>query len=400
MRNLVKEYIESGKSFDDLKNEYGINVNEFDNLICLNYDQIESPKSPNIVRQCQGIVLDKNTLEIVHYPFFRFFNLDEMPEERQKFNWNNAFGLQKIDGSLFGIFCYNGVWYITTRSQVGGMNKINIADLTFGKIFDMAINDSRDEFFAKLSPELDYTFELVSPYNKIVTFYPEPALYIIGVRDKTNEFKEINVSEIYDDLPEYIKHPEFFSIKDPNGDFIGFEQMKMMANGLENPTDEGFVVVDYSSYNDEFGYYPRIKVKNGSYVALHHLRGTMDNGDLNYGSILEIVWKNEQDEVLANFPEFQPFFDEVMIKFANFDEAFSNDYTKLCDAGFFKMSMEDRAIPENKKNFAMAVKDSKFKNFFFNMWNKGRTFKEDVENSCALHPKYFKKLWEEYVSKF
>jgi hypothetical protein len=169
---------------------------------------------------------------------------------------------------------------------------------------------------------------------------------------------------------------------------------------LENPTDEGFVVVDYSSYNDEFGYYPRIKVKNGSYVALHHLRGTMENGDLNYGAILEIVWKNEQDEVLANFPEFQPFFDEVMIKFANFDEAFSNDYTKLCDAGFFKMSMEEREERENKKNFAMAVKDSKFKGFLFNMWNKGRTFIEDVENSCAIHPKYFRKMWEEYVSKY
>lgn len=52
MINLIKEYIESGNSFEDLKTEYGINVNEFDNLICLNYDQIESPKSPNIVRQC------------------------------------------------------------------------------------------------------------------------------------------------------------------------------------------------------------------------------------------------------------------------------------------------------------------------------------------------------------
>ena len=150
MRNLVKEYIESGKSFEDLKTEYGINVNEFDNLICLNYNQIESPKSPNIVRQCRGIVLDKDTLEIVHYPFFRFFNLDEMPEERQKFNWNNAFGLQKIDGSLFGVFCHNGVWHITSRSQIGGFNKVTIGMLTFGDIFDMAIKGSRDEFFAKL----------------------------------------------------------------------------------------------------------------------------------------------------------------------------------------------------------------------------------------------------------
>jgi hypothetical protein len=400
MRNLVKEYIESGKSFDDLKNEYAISVNEFDNLICLTYDQIESPKSPNIVRQCRGIVLDKNTLEIVHYPFFRFFNLDEMPEERLKFNWNNAFGLQKIDGCLFGAFNYNNVWYITTRSQIGGMNFASNGMLTFSNIFDMAIKDAREDFFAKLNPELDYTFELVSPYNKIVTPYPEPALYIIGVRDKANDFKEMNISEIYNSLPEYIRHPELFSIKDPHGDFIGFEQMKALANGLENPTDEGFVVVDYSSYNDEFGYYPRIKVKNNSYVALHHLRGANETSGLSYGSILEIVWNNEQDEVISNLPALQPFFDEVMIKFANFDEAFSNDYTKLCDAGFFKMSMEERVIPKNKKNFAMAVKDSKFKNFFFNMWLKDRTFKEDVENNCSIHFKYFKKMWEDYVSKF
>ena len=46
MRNLVKEYIESGKSFDDLKNEYGININEFDNLICLN----SSLQQPHEVR--------------------------------------------------------------------------------------------------------------------------------------------------------------------------------------------------------------------------------------------------------------------------------------------------------------------------------------------------------------
>jgi hypothetical protein len=48
----------------------------------------------------------------------------------------------------------------------------------------------------------------------------------------------------------------------------------------------------------------------------------------------------------------------------------------------------------------MAVKDSKFKNFFFNMWLKDRTFKEDVENNCSIHFKYFKKMWEDYVSKF
>lgn len=97
---------------------------------------------------------------------------------------------------------------------------------TFGDIFNMAIKESREDFFAKLDPELDYTFELVSPYNKVVTPYSESALYIIGVRDKTNNFKEINIREVYDSLPEYIKHPELFSIKDSNGNFIGFEALK------------------------------------------------------------------------------------------------------------------------------------------------------------------------------
>ena len=397
MINLIKEYIESGNSFEDLKTEYSINVNEFDNLICLNYDQIESPKSPNIVRQCRGIVLDKDTLEIVHYPFFRFFNLDEMPEERQKFNWNNAFGLQKIDGSLFGVFNFKGKWYITTRSQIGGLNKVNIGMFTFGDIFNMAIKESREDFFAKLDPELDYTFELVSPYNKVVTPYSESALYIIGVRDKTNEFKEINIREVYDKLPEYIKHPELFSIKDSNGNFIGFEEMKALANGLENPTDEGFVVVDYSSYNDEFGYYPRIKVKNGSYVALHYLRGSMESGAMNYGGILEIIWKNEQDEVLANFPEFKLFFDEVKEKFDNFMEAEKIAEEKV--AMYWKVPIEERNEASIKKSFALTI-DKRWALFFFGMFKEGKTFREWIELQTYKYKNYYKKLWEEYVSKF
>ena len=104
MKNLVKEYINSGKSFDDLKQEFGISCNIFDNLICLTYSQIDSPKTAPIVRQCRGLILDKNTLDIVHYPFFRFYNFEEVLEERSKFNWSKAFALEKVDGSLCGVF--------------------------------------------------------------------------------------------------------------------------------------------------------------------------------------------------------------------------------------------------------------------------------------------------------
>lgn len=119
MRNLVKEYINSGKSWDELHNEYGIGVNEFDNLTCLNYDQIESPKTAPIVRQCRGIVLDSNTLDIVYYPFFRFYNSDEVLDEHSLFNFNSnkIYALQKLDGSLFGVTA-NGT-YVPDHKWVG-----------------------------------------------------------------------------------------------------------------------------------------------------------------------------------------------------------------------------------------------------------------------------------------
>ena len=403
MKNLVKAWIESGKTFDDLKTEFGINVNEFDNLICLNYDQIDSPKTANIVRQCRGIVLDKNTLEIVHYPFFRFFNLDEVLEERQKVNWDNAVATTKIDGSLFGVFYANNKWNICTRSQIGGTNILTIGMISFGDLFDMAIKPyTRDEFFAKLNPEIDYTFELTSPYNQIVTPYETTNLWLIGGRDKCNEFKELQFNQIYKEfdteLKNLIKIPEIYPIIDQNtGKFRGFEELKMFANNCPNPTDEGFVVVDYSSYNDEFGYFPRVKVKNSSYVALHHLRGTIDNGAMNYGGILEIIWKNEQDEVLANFNQFKNFFDEVEMKYKKFIEEFS---TALNDvAFFFLIPVDKRADKETKKAFALAI-NKKFSGFLFSMFNKGLNFKEMVELEAAKNKNYFKKFWEDYVSKY
>jgi hypothetical protein len=397
MRNLVKEYIESGKTFKDLENEFAISASEFGNLICLNYSQIDSPKTADIVRQSRGIILDKNTLEIVHYPFFRFYNLDEVLEERTKFNWNNAFGLEKIDGSLFAVTWYKDNWVIATRGQIGGFNKVSIGMFTFGDIFDQAVGGNRDEFFAHLDKNIDYTFELVSPMNKIVTPYAEPALYLIGARDKSNDFQEINIKTLKSSLPEYIKFPKEFKLIDSNGNFIGFEQMKMKANGLERPTDEGFVVVDYTSYNSEFGYFPRMKVKNSSYVALHHMRGTFENGALNYGGILEIIRKGEKDEVLANFKEFEPFFDEVETKWTRFTQAINVAIESVED--FWKIIPEERLLPQNKKNFALSI-DKRFQTFLFIMFNKNFTWDETLEYLAATNKNYNKKLWEDFVSKF
>ena len=88
MINFLKEYLQN-HSLEDLKNEYGIKSSEYEGLVIFSYSQIDSPKTDPIVRMSRGIVLEKDTWEIVAYPFYRFFNFEEVLEERNKFNWDN-----------------------------------------------------------------------------------------------------------------------------------------------------------------------------------------------------------------------------------------------------------------------------------------------------------------------
>lgn len=405
MKNLIKEYFQSGKSFEDLKNEFGISSNSFDGMTVLNYSQIDSPKTNCLVRLCRGIIVENNTMNIVHYPFYRFYNFDEVIEERQKFNWNHAVATQKIDGSLFGVFYHGDKWYISSRSQIGGMNKTNFGEITFGDIFDKAVYPfTRDEFFACLDKNIDYTFELVSPYNQIVTPYADCNIYLIGLRNKTNNFKEISLIEAKNIEhiaalinAEIIKMPKIIPLVDENGKFRGFEEMKQLAEAGD-ATDEGFVVVDWSSYDNNAEAFPRVKVKNSSYVALHHLRGTVENGSLNYANILNIVFKNEQAEVLATFPAYKKFFDEVEEKFNKFLYEFNESFENVKD--FFKLSAEARLNKDIKKEFAMKI-NKKFSTFLFFMFNKNINSINDALNVMSNDKdSFWKSFWENYISKY
>ena len=84
-----------------------------------------------------------------------------------------------------------------------------------------------------------------------------------------------------------------------------FEAVKKLNEGMINKVEkEGFVVVDYSTIDSDSMSFPRTKVKNSSYVALHHLRSSIDGEDegMSYHKILNIIFKHEDDEFLAVLP--------------------------------------------------------------------------------------------------
>lgn len=70
----------NGGNLELLEEQLGIKSNcHEDGRVILNYDQINSPKNNDLVRECRGLVLDKNNnWELVARSFSRFFNLGEI----------------------------------------------------------------------------------------------------------------------------------------------------------------------------------------------------------------------------------------------------------------------------------------------------------------------------------
>lgn len=60
-----------------LTEEYAISVKKVDDLLVLNYNQIDSPKTHPLVIECRSLILESETLKVVSRGFDRFFNIYE-----------------------------------------------------------------------------------------------------------------------------------------------------------------------------------------------------------------------------------------------------------------------------------------------------------------------------------
>src|SRR4051794_28804169 len=119
----TKKYLLDGGSLESLHNDLGIRICKHPQglpLVILNYNQINSPKSHPIVRECRQLIFEESPAwNIVARSFFRFFNWGEMKEEMPLFEWEGCWSSAKEDGSLLNLFNYDGDWHIATRASFG-----------------------------------------------------------------------------------------------------------------------------------------------------------------------------------------------------------------------------------------------------------------------------------------
>ncbi len=75
---LVLDYLNSGKTFDDLWEDHHVNASiiGLNGKVSLNYDQIEAKNEDELAQQCRGLIIRNvdGIYKAVAVPFYRFFN--------------------------------------------------------------------------------------------------------------------------------------------------------------------------------------------------------------------------------------------------------------------------------------------------------------------------------------
>ena len=106
------------------------------NLMLLCYT-INSDMSLPLVQECRGVIIDVDSLEVISYPFNKFFNLHE--EHHATIDWSSAYTTRKIDGSICKIVRLGQRLLISTNKTIDAFkaeiqNQLGCHYKTFGDV--------------------------------------------------------------------------------------------------------------------------------------------------------------------------------------------------------------------------------------------------------------------------
>lgn len=256
---------------------FNLQIRKNDKLVIFNYNLFNSDFDEPIVNEARGLILEEGSWKVVRMAFYKFFNLGE-PHAAQ-IDWDSATATSKEDGSIVTLYYYNNKWNTATNGCINAeeatVQTLDTPYQNYQAMFDDAAQNSGLDI-SKLDPDFSYTFELVSPYNRIVVEYKETKLFHILTRNnKTLEECDVDIG---------IEKPKFYALNDREAYFS-------LVSSL-GKNHEGVVIKD--KYNN------RVKLKTQEYIQLHYLAGELR---LTVPNAIYIVYNHEQAEFLQYRPE-------------------------------------------------------------------------------------------------
>lgn len=292
----IQEFILAHDNWRELLADapYNLKISEDDGYVLFKYNQIASDFNEEICKEARGLILDtQNNFRVVRYAFKKFFNVDEGFAAR--LDWDTAVATEKIDGSIMSVWFARGKWHLSTngtidafKAELNGVGPYK----TFGELFESVLPLSRFSEFSNILAHQCYTFELVSPYNKVVIDYPETKVYLLSIRNM-NTLVEHPLDEVEEFAARFgFTVPERYDL---NNEADYRKVVEQMPEG-----HEGIVV------RDENG--ERVKIKTLLYFEMHRAK---NNGVITLERIVDLIRANDHYEFLSYFPEYQPVFDDV-----------------------------------------------------------------------------------------
>ena len=319
------------KGLASLEAEFNIRTNrhqEYPNLVCLKYSQLESPLDKAIVQQCRGIVLNEaNDWQVVSYPYDKFFNHGET--SAAKINWQEAVVYEKLDGSLMTLYFYDGAWRVQSSGTADGSGEVHLAQFSFKELFWRVWQSLDYELPAET--KCCFMFELMTPYNRVVVRQPENKLVLHGVRNVQN-LQEINPLNWQGKYNWQIVQTYPFD---------NLSAILEATAKLDPLLGEGYIICD-ADFN-------RIKIKSLEYVRLSYAKSS-----ITIRKILETIVENETSEFLSYFPEYMAISDRIQARY----DALVNEISQ---------TYEQYASLETQKEFALAVKHLPYSGSLFQL---------------------------------
>lgn len=345
MKLALQHFIEQHADWEDLlsKEPYCFQISRDHvcgrDLVLFKYSQIDTKwhEAGKIAWEARGIVLDEKTLEVVNYGFDKFFNSAEVYAD--EIDASSMISSVKVDGSIIKIRRFpDNQLLISTNGTIDAFKapvaeQMGCSFKSFGDIVADVLTKkfgSVDAFKQLLDNDKTYIFEMVSPWTRVCTPYPENDMYLIGCRfiDPSREFREIKFTDC--SLAAHFKTPEIL-------DFSSIDKCLEYASTLDW-TKEGYVIMDAQFH--------RVKCKNPSWLAVHHLA---ENHTMSYVRAVEIVRANEVDEVVGYFPEFQEALDEVKARYAKLIADLDAAYNRYLMYADCCVSRKDHALAIQKE---------------------------------------------------
>lgn len=367
----VLDLINNNNNWEEIlsSSPYNIIVKHKGDFILLKYNQIESDMSNDIVQECRGLILKKedSKYKVASIRFNKFFNYGQSEAATLEFPAEVS---EKIDGSLIGVwYDKDSGWHVSTSGNIDasdspvGINGIS----SYRELFDVAWGKCS---FDILNKDCTYIFELVSPFTRLIVPYNETKLYLLAIKNNITleEFDRKYIPFIAEKLFEgQITAPKSYICNN-------IKEVQNSVNSLTENNDnfEGFVICD-----DNFN---RVKLKSPIYTNLFFVKG---EGVFSDKKILKLILDEQDDDILGYFPEYTDDFNRIR---RGLSKCIQNIKNNLVVARQWK--------DLDKKDFAIKVKDLKYKDVAFKaydcqLWNHDEEYysnfmKSYIENLYLL----------------